>query len=277
MADKLTIAFAQMNQRVGDLDGNAQAMLEMRQRAKGADLLMCPELQLTGYPPEDLVLKPEFVRRTHECTDRLVAATTEPGPALLIGTLIAEGSAVYNAFVLAQDGKVIGRTLKHELPNYGTFDEKRVFAPGPLHAPIEFRGVMLGVSICEDYWFDDELFGKKLSRRNPVDELVRQGAKILALPVQQVEHAVLQLVEPPLFPDVLQQREVRAPIGIGYDQLAVEFKLKPEHAVRGRMLRAERQRHLRLERLVHQLKLAGNVVYCSAHQFMLYGSNPRSG
>jgi NAD+ synthase len=152
MADKLTIAFAQMNQRVGDLDGNAQAMLEMRQRAKGADLLMCPELQLTGYPPEDLVLKPEFVRRTHECTDRLVAATTEPGPALLIGTLIAEGSAVYNAFVLAQDGKVIGRTLKHELPNYGTFDEKRVFIPGPLPEPIEFMGVKLGVPICEDIW-----------------------------------------------------------------------------------------------------------------------------
>jgi len=152
MTGKLTIAFAQMNQRVGDLEGNAQAMLEMRRRAQGADLLMCPELQLTGYPPEDLVLKPEFVRRTHECTDQLVAATTEPGPAMLIGTLIAEGGAVYNAFVLAQGGKVLGRTLKHELPNYGTFDEKRVFTPGPLPVPIEFMGVKLGVPICEDIW-----------------------------------------------------------------------------------------------------------------------------
>ena len=86
MTDRLRIAFAQMNQRVGDLEGNAAAMLEMRRKAEGADLLMCPELQLIGYPPEDLVLKPEFVRRTHECTDQLVAATVEPGPAMLIGT-----------------------------------------------------------------------------------------------------------------------------------------------------------------------------------------------
>ena len=152
MTDRLKIAFAQMNQRVGDLDGNAAAMLDMRRRAEGADLLLCPELQLTGYPPEDLVLKPEFVRRTHECTDALVAATTEPGPAMLIGTIVSEGGLNYNAVVLADDGKVIGRTLKHELPNYGTFDEKRVFASGPLPEPIEFRGVKLGVPICEDIW-----------------------------------------------------------------------------------------------------------------------------
>ncbi|WP_028968701.1 NAD+ synthase [Sphingomonas sp. URHD0057] len=152
MTDKLTIALAQMNQRVGDLPSNAAAMLEMRRRATGADLLMCPELQLTGYPPEDLILKPEFVRRVHECTDELVAATTEPGPAMLIGTVIAEGSAVYNAFILAQGGKVIGRTLKRELPNYGTFDEKRVFTPGPLPEPIDYMGAKLGVPICEDIW-----------------------------------------------------------------------------------------------------------------------------
>ena len=152
MTDKLRIAFAQMNQRVGDLEGNAKAMLEMRRRAQGADLLLCPELQITGYPTEDLVLKPEFVRRTHECTDQLVAATTEPGPAILIGTMISEGSAVYNALVLADGGKVLATTLKRELPNYGTFDEKRVFTPGPLPEPIDFKGVKLGLPICEDIW-----------------------------------------------------------------------------------------------------------------------------
>src|SRR6185503_17434349 len=128
MTDRLKIAFAQMNQRVGDLEGNAAAMLEMRRRAQGADLLLCPELQLTGYPPEDLVLKPEFVRRTIECTEQLVDATAEPGPALLIGTVVHVGGLNYNAFILADGGKVIGRTLKRELPNYGTFDEKRIFA-----------------------------------------------------------------------------------------------------------------------------------------------------
>jgi NAD+ synthase len=152
MTDRLTIAFAQMNQRVGDLEGNAAAILEMRRKAAGADLLMVPELQLIGYPPEDLVLKPEFVRRTHECTDQLVEATTEPGPAILFGTIINEGAANYNAFILSDGGKVLARTLKRELPNYGTFDEKRIFTPGPLPEPILFNGVKIGVPICEDIW-----------------------------------------------------------------------------------------------------------------------------
>ena len=152
MTDKLTIALAQMNQRVGDLEGNARAMLEMRRKAKGADLLLCPELQLIGYPPEDLVLKPEFVRQTMECAERLVDATAEPGPAMLIGTVVNEGGAVYNAMLLADGGRLIGRTLKRELPNYGTFDEKRIFAPGPMPEPLEYKGVRIGVPICEDIW-----------------------------------------------------------------------------------------------------------------------------
>ena len=152
MTERLTIALAQLNQSVGDLDANAAAMLDWRGKAAGADLILFPELQLTGYPPEDLVLKPEFVRRTHEATDRLIDATAEAGPAILFGTLIAEGGSVYNAMVLAEDGKMVGRTLKHELPNYGTFDEKRVFASGPLPVPIDWRGVKLGVPICEDIW-----------------------------------------------------------------------------------------------------------------------------
>ncbi len=144
-----------MSQRVGDLAGNAAAMLDVRARAgaEGADLVVTPELQLTGYPVEDLVLKPEFVRRTAEATGRLVAATADGGPALLFGTLIADDHKVFNAMILADSGRVVGRTLKHELPNYGTFDEKRVFAAGPLPRPIEWRGVKLGVPICEDIWF----------------------------------------------------------------------------------------------------------------------------
>jgi NAD+ synthase len=152
--DRLTIALAQMNQRVGDLEGNALAMLEMRRKAKGADLLLCPELQLIGYPPEDLVLKPEFVRRAHECTDQVVAATVEPGPAMLIGTITNEGGQNFNTMLLADGGRIVGRVFKHELPNYGTFDEKRIFAPGPLPKPIEWRGVKLGVPVCEDIWLE---------------------------------------------------------------------------------------------------------------------------
>jgi NAD+ synthase len=167
----LRIALAQMNQRVGDLEGNAAAMLEMRRRAKDADLLLCPELQLIGYPPEDLVLKPEFVRRAHECADALVAATIEPGPAMLIGTIVNEGGSIYNAFILADGGRVLGRTLKHELPNYGTFDEKRIFTPGPLPEPMEFKGVKIGVPICEDIWGEAACA-----------HLVDAGAEILLVP-----------------------------------------------------------------------------------------------
>ncbi|HEU5285521.1 MAG TPA: nitrilase-related carbon-nitrogen hydrolase, partial [Sphingomicrobium sp.] len=171
MTDRLIIALAQMSQRVGDLEGNAAAMLAMRDKAAGADLLLCPELQLTGYPPEDLVLKPEFVRRTMESAERLVDATASPGPAMLIGTIVNDGGANYNAVLLADGGRVVGRTLKRELPNYGTFDEKRVFAHGPMPEPIEFKGVKIGVPICEDIW------------QEPVcAHLAEAGAEMLLVP-----------------------------------------------------------------------------------------------
>jgi NAD+ synthase len=173
MADRLRIAFAQMNQRVGDLEGNAAAMLDVRRKAAaaGADLLLCPELQLIGYPPEDLVLKPEFVRRTMECAERLVDATTEPGPAMLFGTVIDEGGLIYNAMLLANGGRILARMLKRELPNYGTFDEKRIFAPGPLPEPFEYQGVKIGVPICEDIW-EEVVCG----------HLAEAGAEILLVP-----------------------------------------------------------------------------------------------
>ena len=169
--DRLTIALAQMNQRVGDLEANAEAMLAMRDRASGADLILYPELQVTGYPPEDLVLKPEFVRRTMEVTERLIEATAAPGPAMLIGTIVAEEGATYNAVVLANEGKALARTLKHELPNYGTFDEKRIFTPGPMPEPIDFMGVKIGVPICEDIW-QDRVCG----------HLAEAGAELLLVP-----------------------------------------------------------------------------------------------
>ena len=168
---RLTIALAQLNQRVGDLAANAAAMLEWRGKAKGADLVMFPELQLTGYPPEDLVLKPEFVRRTMEAAERLIDATADDGPAILFGSLHAEGGVVYNAVILAEYGKLVARRLKHELPNYGTFDEKRVFAAGPLPDPVEWRGVKLGIPICEDIWL--ESVGAHLANA---------GAEILLVP-----------------------------------------------------------------------------------------------
>lgn len=155
MTDRLTIALAQMNQRVGDLAGNAAAILQMRERASDADLLLVPELQLTGYPPEDLVLKPEFLRRTEEEAARLVAATTGPGPAVAFGSIVVRDGKPYNAMIVAEGGRELFVTLKRELPNYGTFDEKRVFATGPLPNVFDFRGVRIGLPICEDIWLED--------------------------------------------------------------------------------------------------------------------------
>jgi NAD+ synthase len=153
LPDKLTIALAQLSQRVGDLVGNADAMLETRKAATGADLVLFPELQLIGYPPEDLVLKPTLAIRAEVQIERLARATADGGPAMLVGTIVLRGGKLYNAMVLLDGGKVAAETLKHELPNYGTFDEKRLFESGPLPTPMLFRGIQIGVPICEDVWF----------------------------------------------------------------------------------------------------------------------------
>jgi NAD+ synthase len=155
MTDRLRIAMAQLNQSMGDLAGNADAMLAWRARAAalGADLIVYPELQLIGYPPEDLVLKPALVSRAETELHRLAAATADGGPAMLVGTVIANQGVLFNCAVLLDEGRIVAIRQKRELPNYGTFDEKRLFAPGPLPDPVAFRGVKLGLPICEDIWF----------------------------------------------------------------------------------------------------------------------------
>jgi len=153
MTDRLRIALVQISQRVGDLEGNADAMLAWRAKAEGADLVVFPELQLIGYPPEDLVLKPALAERAKAQLARLVEATADGGPAMIVGSVLWDGGRLYNVLHLIDGGRIVGTTRKHELPNYGTFDEKRWFTPGPLPQPIEWRGVRLGLPVCEDIWF----------------------------------------------------------------------------------------------------------------------------
>ena len=155
MTDALTIALAQLSQRMGDLAANADAMLTARKQATGADLILFPELQLIGYPPEDLVLKPALAERADIQLARLAAATEDGGPAMLVGTIQRVDGKLYNAMALLDGGRVVAERLKRELPNYGTFDEKRLFASGPLPEPIDFRGVRIGVPICEDVWLPE--------------------------------------------------------------------------------------------------------------------------
>ncbi len=152
MPDTLAIALHQSNASVGALRVNADAMLRARAEVADADLLVTPELSLIGYPPEDLVLKPAAVAACAAELERLAAATADGGPGLLVGLPWAEGGKLYNVMALLDAGRVAGITRKHDLPNYGTFDEKRVFASGPLPGPLTFRGVRLGVPICEDIW-----------------------------------------------------------------------------------------------------------------------------
>ncbi len=155
MADTLKITLAQLNQSVGDLAGNAAAMLAARERAKGSDLIVFPELQLIGYPPEDLILKPALIQRAAAELDKLAKATANAGPAMLVGSVFVQDGALHNGVALLDQGKVAAIRYKHELPNYGTFDEVRLFQPGPLPEPIVFRGTMIGVPICEDIWQAD--------------------------------------------------------------------------------------------------------------------------
>ena len=151
----LTITLHQSNASVGDLRGNADAMLAARVAAGAVDLVVTPELSLIGYPPEDLVLKPAAVAACAAELDRLAAATADGGPGLLVGLPWVDGGKLYNAVALLDGGRVTGITRKHDLPNYGTFDEKRVFASAPLPGPLTFRGVRLGVPVCEDIWTPD--------------------------------------------------------------------------------------------------------------------------
>ncbi len=159
MTDVLKIALAQLNPCVGDLAGNAELLRLARAEAAaaGADLVLTSELMLVGYPPEDLVLKPSFLDAVEEAVSDLAAETGDGGPAVLLGAPwrgdpYRGGGPAYNAVLLLTDGRVAEVRQKADLPNYGVFDEKRVFAAGALPKPIEFKGVKLGVLICEDMW-----------------------------------------------------------------------------------------------------------------------------
>lgn len=170
----LRLALAQLNPVVGDIAGNAQAVRRVRERAReaGAELVMLPELFLCGYPPEDLVLKPAFQDTCRKACEDLARETRDGGPGVLIGLPWREGEALYNAYALLDGGVVQSVRFKVALPDYGVFDEGRVFRPGPLPGPVVFRDkVRLGLPICEDIWSEEV-----------VECLTETGAEILLSP-----------------------------------------------------------------------------------------------
>jgi NAD+ synthase len=178
-ATKLAITLAQLNPTVGDVAGNAAKARAARKQAgaEGADLIVFPELFIAGYPPEDLVLKPAFQAACRSAIEELARETADGGPAMLIGSPWVEDGKVYNACVLLDAGRIAAIRFKVNLPNYGVFDEKRVFARGPVSGPVTIRGIRVGVPICEDTWLEESE-----DYENVVECLAETGAEILIVP-----------------------------------------------------------------------------------------------
>jgi NAD+ synthase len=172
-SDRLAIAIAQLNSVMGDVAGNADKARRARAQAMrdGADLVAFPEMFISGYPPEDLVLKPALQAACRAKVEELARETADGGPALLMGTPWVEAGKLHNAYCLLADGAIAALRFKVDLPNYGVFDEKRVFIPGPMPGPVNFQGVRLGIPICEDIW------GSEV-----VECLSETGAELLVVP-----------------------------------------------------------------------------------------------
>ena len=165
----MRIALAQVDTTVGDLDGNVERLTAWASRATeaAADVVVFPELALTGYPPEDLVLRPAFVRDNLQALDAL-AKHTAGGCPIVLGFVDRSDRGIHNAAALLANGEVVARYHKVKLPNYGVFDEARTFGPGEISCPVRLAGSELGLSVCEDAWAPGPPFDDYAERRTPV-------------------------------------------------------------------------------------------------------------
>ncbi len=178
----MRIALAQINPTVGDIDGNADKHLRAIERAEaaGAELVVFPEMSIIGYPPKDLLLKPDVVERCGAAVQRI--AERCKGIAAIVGfpalSHQKRGRPLYNCAAVCKDGKVAHQHIKHLLPTYDVFDETRYFEPGPAVDLTQIGGAKLGISVCEDLWNDEQIFSRPLYHENPVDELAKLGAQL---------------------------------------------------------------------------------------------------
>ncbi|MGG6895699.1 NAD+ synthase [Rhizobium sp. BR 315] len=170
----IRIAVAQLNPTVGDVSGNLAKAREARAEAarEGAQIVLLTELFISGYPPEDLVLKPAFLRACWKAVESLAADTADGGPGVIVGVPRQDDTGRYNSVAVLDGGKVIFIRDKVDLPNYGEFDEKRVFDEGTIAGPVNFRGVRIGIPICEEIWNDLGI----------CETLAEAGAEILLVP-----------------------------------------------------------------------------------------------
>jgi NAD+ synthase (glutamine-hydrolysing) len=181
----MRIALGQINTTVGDLSGNAQRMIDAARRAekRGAEIVIFPELSLAGYPPRDLVEKESFLDRSAEQLKRLAAATAGLKLAIVCGFVgrssDESGKRASNSAALIEHGEIVFRQDKMLLPTYDVFDEARHFVPAESQRIYRMRGRDAALTICEDAWNDKEYWNQHRYRRDPVEELVSRGAKVL--------------------------------------------------------------------------------------------------
>lgn len=172
MAERFRVTMAQANPTMGDLQGNAAKAKAAWEEGKSADadLVALPEMFITGYNAQDLIMKPAFHLAAMAQIEKLAKECAD-GPALAIGGPLFEGGTLYNAYFICRGGKIVHRQRKHHLPNYTVFDEERLFAHGPLGGPYDVDGVRVGSPICEDAWYEDVC-----------ETLEETGAEILVVP-----------------------------------------------------------------------------------------------
>ena len=188
----MRIAIAQIRPIVGDIDGNVARIRAARREAaeSGADIVVYCELVICGYPPEDLVQKRAFQEACHDAVESLAADTADGGPAIIVGSPWREAEALYNAALFLADGKVEAKRYKMRLPNYGVFDEPRRFTPAPTPpAPIAFRGVNLGLMVCEDMWLPGA--GEALAEAGAEVFIVPHGSPFRQTALEEREAAAL--------------------------------------------------------------------------------------
>jgi NAD+ synthase (glutamine-hydrolysing) len=185
MVFPMKIALAQTNTTVGDLCGNTQKILSFARRAvaSGAEVVVFPELTLTGYPPRDLLEKQSFLDGVERHLERLAAEAANLGVTLIVGAVTrrseSSGRPIYNTAAVVQGGRVVFRQHKMLLPSYDVFDETRYFEPAPKQFPLTLDGSVTALTICEDAWNDKQFWERRLYSRDPVEELAQCGARVL--------------------------------------------------------------------------------------------------
>ena len=226
--NQINIALVQENPIVGNVEHNYNLILKARNDAnsENADLMVFSELFLSGYPPEDLVLRYSFLDEIDTYLKLLVEETKKPGPAVLVGLPVRDKNQIFNSVVLIDNGKIISIQHKCHLPNYDVFDEERIFNKGDLPGPINFRGLKIGVAICEDIWHEDV-----------VECLAETGAEILIV----LNGSPYNRDKQDLRINVAMQRVVESGLGLiyvnqigGQDELVFDggsFVINPDYSM----------------------------------------------